>query len=296
MSYKSLLPLSHALLLATTPAQPFGNGLIFGIAGLTAGMMMTASARHHRYHRGCGHRHHRGYVVEEPVYIESIPVMRSQAVMDRPIIVKSQPAQQPPMQEHVIDIPAVVTTHAPAEVELPLQDASSNLVRERELALEEKHVHLELLKEENRKRELALEEIALAAQKAEKKARQAEKEAAQRALQAQKAQMEAAKKKAQPAQPAKKDALEERKIALKELQATLELLKEENRSRALKKPASSKPQTPVQTSYRTVPVKSAKLDAEKRARQLQRKQAKKQAKKYAKRFSTELRKELAKRA
>ena len=126
---KKYLALALATLISFPAVASVTDSLLIGgFAGLTAGFLSSALSRPHRHcQRRCRRRHCRScrpVVVEERVYYKR-PV-----VVERPVI-----------------------------VEQPIFVAD---FKERELALKEQQMQLELLKAENRRKELAIKEKELA--------------------------------------------------------------------------------------------------------------------------------------
>jgi hypothetical protein len=157
MHIKSLAPLALGALLCGSPIQAdTTDGLIIGgMAGLTAGFVTSAIARcsnQHRCHRPC----ERVYVeqpprvIEKPIYIEKPP-----RIIERPVVIEKVIEHRPVVVEERIRHNHV-TTHQPQPVIAPTQS-----ITERELAVKEQQLKLDLLKEENRKRELKIKELEL---------------------------------------------------------------------------------------------------------------------------------------
>jgi len=162
MTSKTLIALSLGLLLVPTisRANTTDGLLIGGFAGLTAGLI-TSAAAHHSHHR-C-HRHY----YEQPVCIE-----QERVYVDRPVIVERVVERPLPIRRRVRPMPCPqpveiieVVEPAPMRVE---QAPKKNHLKDRELALKEEQLRLEILKAENKKRELDLKERELALKAQEK--------------------------------------------------------------------------------------------------------------------------------
>jgi hypothetical protein len=150
MIYTSvLIPVSLAVLLSTAPARAnTTDGLIIGgFAGLTAGLITSAIA-HHASH----HHHNRTVYVEQPHCIRHQPVVVEQVIEHRPVVVEERIR------------PRRMTCQS-MPVPQPVQVTVAPSLAERELALKEQQMKLDLLKEENRKSELKIREIELELQR-----------------------------------------------------------------------------------------------------------------------------------
>ncbi len=154
MTYKPLLPLAFGLLLCATPIQASTTDgfLIGGFAGLTAGLITSAVAHHAKHHRR--RHHHHCHTMREPVVIEREPVLIQQPIIRERIV--EQPIVMRRHVRHVVQYPQ------PQQITVPASPQSKNKpFQERELALKEQQLKLDLLKEENRKRELHIREMEL---------------------------------------------------------------------------------------------------------------------------------------
>lgn len=168
MNYKPLLPLALGTLLCSAPMQAGTTDglLIGGMAGLTAGFITSAIARHasHRHHH---HHHARTVYVEQPRIVER-PVIIEQVIEHRPVVVEQRVRRGPvtvqPIAEPVSQPTPQALQTAPVQIaptQVAPQAASAPSIQERELALKEQQVKLDLLKEENRQRELKIKELEL---------------------------------------------------------------------------------------------------------------------------------------
>ena len=153
MTFKTLMTLSLGLLLipSTSRANTAEGLMIGGFAGLTAGLITSAAAHHHAHH--C-HRHY----YQEPVFCEPERVyVERPVIVERPVHIRRQVRPIPcPQPIEIIE----VRESAPIKVKQAPNKAYD--LKERELALKEDEVRLELLKAENKKRELKLKEKELA--------------------------------------------------------------------------------------------------------------------------------------
>lgn len=171
MIYKPFLPFALAALLSAAPVQAnTTDGLIIGgMAGLTAGFITSAIARHANHRQPHYHHHHHDRVyVEQPTRIVERPVVVEQVIEHRPVVVQervrtSNVTYQQPMTTHTShtyhQAPQQQHPQAPQQAHPAPQQAPS--LMERELALKEHQVKLDILKEENRKSELRIKEIEL---------------------------------------------------------------------------------------------------------------------------------------
>jgi hypothetical protein len=153
MKKKYLAPLALATLVSfPAAAGTITDSLIIGgFAGLTAGFISNAFANH-SYHRHC--RRSNCHRCQPTIVTERVYYKQPTTFVERPIIIEERP---------------VIVERAPVVIEKASPIVTSPVVhdfRERELALKEQELKLELIKAENRKKELELKEKELIFKKA----------------------------------------------------------------------------------------------------------------------------------
>ncbi len=162
MIYKPLLPLAVSILLCASVQARTSDGLIIGgFAGLTAGLITSAIAHHANHH----HCHRRTVYVEESPRIIERPVIVEQVIEHRPVVIEQRVRQGRVTTYHQ---PQPVHTCQPAPQPIQAIQAQPKAIpnlAERELALREQQVKLDLLKEENKKHELKIRELELEVQR-----------------------------------------------------------------------------------------------------------------------------------
>jgi hypothetical protein len=157
MINKSLLIAVCTLLCAPLNARTSDGLIIGGFAGLTAGLITSAIA-HHANHTHCN-RH--SLYVEEPQHIVERPVIVEQVIEHRPVVIEQRVRHRRINTFQQVQ-PVVVPQKA---FSVETQTTAIPHLAERELALREQQIKLDLLKEENKKQELKIKELELELQR-----------------------------------------------------------------------------------------------------------------------------------